>query len=136
MEAASDQQAALRDRLSLALRGRSDVRLAVLFGSWARGTAGADSDVDLAVLGSGLDTLGLSSDLSAVVGREVDVVGLSDPSIPLLEELLRDGVPVYEATPGLFASWRTHTLLDMEWLRPWYRRMADAWLERVARDGV
>jgi predicted nucleotidyltransferase len=62
------------------LRGRTDVRLAVVFGSRARGTATPASDVDVAVDAPGVDVLGLGADLSRVTGHEVDVVALEDAS--------------------------------------------------------
>lgn len=113
-----------------------DVRLALLFGSWARGDADERSDVDLAVDGLNLDLLALSGRLSARLGREVDVVSLASPSIPLLEQLVADSVVVHEDAHGRAAQWRTAALLQLEIDRPWYRRMRDAWLSRVARQGL
>ena len=43
------------EALRKALRGRKDVRLALLFGSRARGRARPDSDADVAVLGKNLN---------------------------------------------------------------------------------
>ncbi|HSG38042.1 MAG TPA: nucleotidyltransferase domain-containing protein, partial [Thermoanaerobaculia bacterium] len=66
---------ALRD----SLRGREDIRLALLFGSRARGRARKESDADVAVLGRDLDLLSLAADLSGAARVEVDVVSLEDP---------------------------------------------------------
>jgi hypothetical protein len=66
----------------------------------------------------------------------VDVISLADPGVPLLDELLRDGVVLYQARPGACATWRSHVLADLELDRPWYERLRDAWLERVSRLGV
>jgi predicted nucleotidyltransferase len=56
------------------------VRLAILFGSCARGTASADSDLDLAVQAAEpLDTatrIQLIGDLAERLGRPVDLVDL------------------------------------------------------------
>jgi hypothetical protein len=108
----------------------------LLFGSEARGTATESSDVDVAVLASGEDLLALASSLSEACGRDVDIVGLDDPGVPLLEELLRDATPLYQAFPGADALWRSKalTLLDID--GPGYARMRDAWLARVAREGL
>lgn len=125
---------AFLDELRAALEGRG-LRLALLFGSQARGTAGPGSDVDVAMLAPGMDLLGLASDLSRQLGREVDVVDLGRASIPLLEELPRDAVVVWEE-PGEAALWRSRTLCMLETDRPWLKRMQDAWLARVARQGV
>ena len=82
--------------LRIALRTERNVRLAVLIGSAARGTAEDGSDVDLLVRladDSSKATHGLRQRLSRTVGRTVDVVVLdaarSDPL--MLDAALRDG---------------------------------------------
>jgi predicted nucleotidyltransferase len=71
---------------------------AYLFGSVARGTARASSDVDVAVLlESGRPTTleayptALRADLSALLGREVDLVVLDSAPPDLTHRVLRDG---------------------------------------------
>ena len=123
-------------RLRAALLPRRDIRVALLFGSEARKTARPDSDVDVAVLAPGVDRLALAAALSDAVAREVQVVDLSDPPLPLLEEIVRDGVVLGEAQPGVAALWRSHALTTLETDRPWYARMQVAWLRRVAERGV
>jgi predicted nucleotidyltransferase len=73
-------------RATLARSGQ--VRLAVLFGSRAAGTARASSDFDIGILPrvpdlSLHDELALASELSGVVGAEVDLVRL-DRDDPVL----------------------------------------------------
>jgi predicted nucleotidyltransferase len=124
------------DALRHVLARQSGMRLAILFGSVARGTANEQSDVDLAVdVEPGADLAALASELTIAAGREVDLVRLSDAGVPLLEELVRDGVVVYEV-PHAAARWRAHVLADLEIDRPWYARMRDAWLRRVAAQGL
>ena len=127
---------ALVDSLRRALAGESSVHLAILFGSEARGTAAASSDVDLAVLGRDLEPLALGAALGRALGREVHVVSLVDPGVVLLEELVRDGIVVRVGAPGAGALWRSRALAQLETDRPWYARMRDAWLARVAREGI
>jgi uncharacterized protein len=122
--------------LQRVLHARGDVALALLFGSRARGQASETSDVDVALLAPSADLLEIGARLSQASGLEVDVISLADPGVPLLEELLRDAVVLYEAKPGAYATWRSHVLADLELDRPWYERMRDAWLERVAQRGV
>jgi len=122
----------IKDRLSRALSGRTDVRLAVLFGSQARGTARPDSDVDVAVDAPGADELKLCVELQETLGCDVDVVSLRTESIPLLHSIVRDGVVVHEARRGAGALWRSHALATLETDLPWFRRMADAALVRLA----
>ena len=123
------------EKLRRALADRADVHLALLFGSLARGAAGPDSDVDLAVAAPGVDLLQLRATLCIAVGREVDLLDLNDATIPMAEQLLRDGIAVHEGIRGAGARWRSHTLTSMETDRPWYARMREAWLRRVKEEG-
>jgi len=124
------------DALRLALAGRADVRVAVLFGSQARGSARPDSDVDVAVDAPGVDVLALSASLAGALGREVDVVLLEEAPISLVEHVVRDGIVVHEGYPGAGARWRSQTLATLETDRPWLSRMCDAWLAHVKDHGL
>lgn len=124
------------DRIRRALAGRTDVRVAVLFGSEARGTARSGSDVDVAVDAPGVDVLDLVALLSVALDREVDVVALEEATIPLLERLVREGIVVHEGHRGAGALWRSRTLAMLETDRPWYARMREAWLARVREKGL
>jgi len=64
------------------------------------------------------------------------VVSLSDPDIPLLEEIVEHGIVVHEGRRGAQGSWRARALSILDLDRPWYARMRDAWLRRVAREGI
>ena len=88
------------------------------------------------VEGTGIDVLYIAAALSLAVGRDVHVVRLDDASIPLLEEIIDHGVVVHEGRPGSGASWRSHALADLELDRPWYALQRDAWLKRVAAEGI
>ena len=120
--------AALRE----ALRGRKDIRLALLFGSRARGKAREDSDADVAVLGKDLNLLSLAADLSGAAKVEVHVVSLEEPGYPLLNALLRDSLVLHEEQRGAAAAWRTRAMLQAETDRPGYERMRDAYLRKLA----
>ena len=120
------------ERLKNTLSGRADVRLAVLFGSRARDAARPDSDVDVAVDAPGVDEAQLCVELSDALGCEVDVVPAHPESIPLLHSIVRDGIVVHEGRRGAGALWRSHALATLEIDLPWFRRMADAMLERLA----
>ena len=122
--------------LRSALRERDDVLLAILFGSQASGRAGADSDVDVALWAPGVDLLDLAAELGTGLGREVDVVALDDVFVPVLAEIVAHGIVVHEGRPGAAGSWRSRALATLETDLPWYRRMRDAWLGRVAARGV
>ncbi len=118
-----------------ALAQRGGVELALLFGSRATGRAEPSSDLDLAVDAPGVDLFALAGDLSAELGLEVDVVDLAEANIPLLHQLVRDSLVAYESASGRAASWRFHALCTLETDLPWFRRMRDAWLERVSERG-
>jgi uncharacterized protein len=119
------------------LAAHSGVRLAFVFGSVARGSAGMASDLDVAMdADPSVDLAQVSADLAQAVGRETDIVSLHAAGVPLLEEILRDGILVYEGRPHAAARWRAHVLSDLEIDRAWYARMRDAWLKAVAERGL
>ncbi len=122
----------LTEALRQALHGREDVRLAMLFGSRARGRERPDSDADVAVLGDALDSLALAGDLSLATGVECDVVDLRNAGYPLLKAVLRDGIVVHEGRRGEQARWRSSAIARVELDRPWFERMRDAYLRRLA----
>lgn len=101
------------ERLALLLRPRSEVALALLFGSRASGRETPASDVDLAVSGE-VDLLALAAELGAALGLEVHVLPLERATIPLLRELVDTGIIVHEGRPGAAASWRTRALCELE----------------------
>ena len=74
-----------------------------LFGSFGRGTARENSDVDVGILfeKAPAPTLegqpySMEADLAGLLGREVDVVALNDAPADLVHRVLRDGRLVYE----------------------------------------
>lgn len=115
------------------LRGWPGLRLALLFGSRARGSARPDSDVDVAVSGD-LDRLALAAELGRACGLEVQVVDLDTAPWALRQALLRDAVPLHEGERHAAARWWTRTILEVETDGPLHRRMRDAWLARVAGE--
>ena len=90
------------------------VRLAVVFGSAARDTLQAGSDLDVGVIvepdseaGPPLDVV-----LSRATGRPVDLVRL-DTAPPLLRfEIARDGVVLVERVPHAWTDFRARAMTD------------------------
>ena len=123
-------------RLHASLAREPGVTLAILFGSRARGSAGADSDADLAVLGDGIDVVSIATALARATGVSVDVVQLEGAPYPLLLEVLRDGVPVFEHEPGVYARFVSRSLSELETDLPNLRRMQRGFVERVATRGL
>lgn len=124
-----------KQAISTVLHAHPEVHFGMLFGSVARGTAGAASDVDIAVAGRRIPILQLTGQLSLALAKQVQVVRVEDASIPLLDQLLRDAIVVYERDRGQAAEWRNRTLALLETDRIWYRRMRDAFLRRTAEKG-
>jgi predicted nucleotidyltransferase len=114
----------------------SGVHFAVVFGSTAREQDGPSSDIDIAVGPCEIDLLGAQAALSEALGREVDLVLVKDAPIPLLQQIMLDGITVYERTPGAAALFRSRTLAMLETDGPWYQRMRDAFLKRAASAGI
>lgn len=72
-----------------------------LFGSYARGDANADSDIDLRIdKGSirGLQLGGLAADLEDALGMPVDLVPTGSLDTKFLESISEDEVLLYEAS--------------------------------------
>jgi predicted nucleotidyltransferase len=75
-----------------------------LYGSEAQGTAGPDSDVDLAALfrrrADPLEVFDARSDLEEILHREVDLVDLDQTSPILGMQVLRHGHLLVDRNPG------------------------------------
>jgi hypothetical protein len=92
--------------------------------------------VDVAVDAPGVDPLEVARRLELALQCRVDVVAAEAERLPLLESIIRDGVVVFEAEPGLGARWRTKSILVLETDLPGYRRMSRAFMRRVANRGI
>ncbi len=120
------------------LERHPEVRLALVFGSRARGAANPESDLDLAVetvRGRELDRLALMAELRSATGLDVDVVDVTPGrpiGYPLLKALNREGRVIYEAERHAEAELRTRALLQASVDRPGYERMRDAYLAHLA----
>lgn len=76
------------------------VKSAVLFGSYGKGVAGADSDIDLLVDSRlrGLRFVGLMEDVRSTVDKDVDLLDIShvEDNSKVQEEIQKTGVLLYE----------------------------------------
>lgn len=87
-------------RLVNPVLSRNNVRKAVLFGSYVKGSADEKSDVDI-LLDSGLKGLrfvGLIEDIRFALDKDVDVFDVTHivPDSKIYSEISRDGVVIYE----------------------------------------
>ncbi|MEK6607994.1 MAG: nucleotidyltransferase domain-containing protein [Myxococcota bacterium] len=106
-------------RLAAALGRQSDVRLAYLFGSVARGEERSRSDVDVAVLVEpaalgrpwpGIEATLLGDLCDALATERVDLVLLNVAPPVLAREVLRDGVVVLERDADERIAWELGAL--------------------------
>jgi predicted nucleotidyltransferase len=124
----------LLDRLRERAGSLPELRLAVLFGSTARGEARKGSDVDLGIL-LDPDTQELRNktllELDRAAGREVDVVFLNEAPPLLRFEIARDGVLLHEREEGLWTGFRAKAMVDWWDWAPYARRIEDAAIRRL-----
>jgi predicted nucleotidyltransferase len=113
------------------------IRLALLFGSLAKGTAHCESDLDLAV---GADhpldadeTMELISDLAEALGRPVDLIDLSTVGEPLLGQIIAGGRRIVGSN-SVYAELLLKHLYNQEDFVPYQRRILkerrEAWIGR------
>lgn len=127
----------LLDAVRGVLATREDVALAVVFGSFAKGTAREASDLDLAVLPTASLSLENEAQLVDAVeratNREVDLVRLDrTEDIVLRREIGLYGVAVREARPGNFARFRADAQLAWLDFAPTYLEAEARFLRRIA----
>ena len=89
----------IKDRLIPVFR-RNSVRRAILFGSYSKGLATADSDVDILVDSGlpGLSFFGLLEDVCRSLDCPVDLIDTQDviPDSAINREIRNTGVIIYE----------------------------------------
>lgn len=122
------------ERLGRTAASFPEVRLAVLFGSTARGKAGPRSDVDLGIL---LEPYSpevrckVEAELGRAARKAVDVV-LLDEAPPLLRfEITRDGVLLFEREEGLWTDFKAKAMVDWWDWAPTARMMGEIAIRRL-----
>jgi predicted nucleotidyltransferase len=120
----------LLDKVRCVLEAGPPLRLAVLFGSFAKQRARADSDLDIAILPrdeslSLRDELDLAAQLSLSAGREVDLVRLDRATALLRWEIAKDGILLVADPTSEWLRFRVAAASE-------HADMADA-LDRAAR---
>ena len=97
---AQEQSPAGIGSITETLKGRLEVTLAYLFGSWAKGTARENSDIDIAVLIDGAPGKTCRGSvqlelISELADDRVDLVILNDASPLLQHQVLKHGVKLF-----------------------------------------
>ena len=87
----------MREKILPVLR-RNGIKRAGMFGSYVRGEATPESDVDILIeldrQASLLDFIGIKLELEDVLGRSVDLVEYAAIKPRLRDRILRDEVPI------------------------------------------
>ena len=125
------------DRLTRALSDIPGIRLAVLFGSMARGPTTPRSDVDVGILFApdSTDARSLAeAALGRAVMREVEVVSLEGASPHLRFEIARDGCPLFQADPHVWSEFRARAMVDWCDWAPTARKIHTAAAQRLRRQ--
>jgi len=127
------------DEIRTCLTAFPCIELAIVYGSYAKGTAGAASDVDIAVAAvKPLDMqerIALYTTLSATLKKKVDLVDLRTAEGIFLHRIMRDGKRAVETENGrrLFLRYRQKALYFYADYYPIYRRDQDIRLKRIFR---
>ena len=117
----------LVDTLRKVLGSYPSVRLCILFGSTASGSATSESDMDVAVAAAGESTaeerLELLEAFAAATGRAVDLIDLMTASGPILKQALSKGVIVQNSDKLLYAGLMSRMLFAEADMMPYYHRI-------------
>ena len=126
------------DNVRRTLEAWPDVRLAVLFGSTARGTARRASDLDIGVsVPETSDLMALRVAVQRATSQQVDVIRLEEAPPHLRFQIARDGRVIVERAVGAWADFRARAMIDWwDWaptLRSMHRTMAERLREEAGR---
>lgn len=90
---------ALEQQLIETINAQLSTDFILLFGSFAKGTAREDSDIDLAYFSdqqlSSYERFTLAGDLAALANCEVDLVDLKQIDTVLTMQIFSEGIPIY-----------------------------------------
>ncbi|MER1998447.1 MAG: nucleotidyltransferase domain-containing protein [Lysinibacillus sp.] len=89
----------IQQQLIEALKQHVQPDFILLFGSFAKGTAREDSDIDLAYFSkqqvSSYERFLLAGDLASIANREVDLVDLKQIDTVFTMQIFEQGIPIY-----------------------------------------
>ncbi|AVX19825.1 hypothetical protein SAMN02745885_00168 [Carboxydocella sporoproducens DSM 16521] len=133
-----------REKLGRYLAAKPNILFAFLFGSWARGDAREDSDVDIAVYLKDrdydiLEYLDWKRDLEEICGRTVDLAILNEATPLLKYQVYLDGVLLFSKDDILASNFLVRALFEYEDIRPYleltYKRMIERIRQEVKGNG-
>lgn len=125
----------LERQLRELLEKHGGIRLALLFGSVAKGAAGFESDLDIAVdVGHPLDVkekIALIEKLAILTGRPIDLIDLATVGEPLLGQILAGNKRIIGDNTQ-YANLMLKHIYNMEDFVPYQRRILEerrrAWI--------
>ena len=124
------------ESLTRALERIPSVRLAVLFGSAARGASTSHSDIDVGVSMDHESDFSpeLRVELERVVRRPIDLVCLNLAPPLLRFEIARDGIVLVARDPRGWAEFRAHAMIDWWDWAPTARMMHETLSARLRAE--
>jgi uncharacterized protein len=115
-----------------------DIKLCMLFGSFAAGRMTAQSDLDIAVAGyqplSAEMYLELMADLSSATGREIDLVDLTAATGHILKEALSTGIVLQNLDKEFYAQLILRMLFNQADMMPYHDRILRERRERFLNE--
>jgi predicted nucleotidyltransferase len=126
----------ITQKLAQYFSDKPEIKIIGIHGSYAKGLARPDSDIDLCI-GSQrpLDVefrLKISTDLSLILGKEIDLVDLQSIHGVILKETIQNSVWV-SRDAETFAGILKRMLLDEADFEPYRKRILDARRERFLK---
>ena len=118
----------LNNHIQQILTQHGGIRLAILFGSLAKGRATPESDLDLAVLMdaplSAETKMVLIDDLSQAIGRPVDLIDLRVAGEPILGQILKHGIRLLGSDTDYAELIKRHLFEEADFM-PYRRRILE-----------
>jgi uncharacterized protein YutE (UPF0331/DUF86 family)/predicted nucleotidyltransferase len=124
----------IEERLQRQAAAWPELKLAVLFGSQARGEARSNSDVDLGLLLAPYSAelrFRVEAELGRAAGRPVDVVLLDDAPPLLRFEIARDGMLLFQREDHLWTDFKAKAMVDWWDWAPTHRMIAAGVVRRL-----
>jgi predicted nucleotidyltransferase len=124
------------ERLSAGLLAGPPLRFAMLFGSAAKGTMRADSDVDVAIYpqDSSLPLateLALQTELTRLCGRDVDLIRLDRAQTLVCWQVVRYGRLLIEQVPFSASRFTAHAIGEYLDFAPAFDRAAETFRRQL-----
>jgi predicted nucleotidyltransferase len=124
------------DAIAALVAGETGIRLALIFGSLAKGRARNDSDVDVAVAADRPLDIGtkmrLIEQLAVLTGRPIDLVDLQAADGLILKQVLVEGRLLFCRDRALYARLMQRMIFDQEDAMRYHQRILavrrNAWI--------